>query len=93
MDPQFLAILRCPVTRSTLQLVPADELVQLNRRVLAGEVVNQIGQPVPRPLDAALVNLDQSLVYPVWNEIPQLVAEEAIAWKTGSGGADRPGLG
>lgn len=92
MDPQFLAILRCPVTRSTLQLVPADELERLNRRVAAGDIVNQIGQPVARPLDAALVNLDRSLIYPVWNEVPQLVAEEAIAWKTGSGGADRTGL-
>lgn len=79
LDPAFLQILRCPATRGSLRLLTADELSQLNAAIQQGSVSNQIGVALTLPCDGALLNEAQTLIYAVWNDVPQLVANEAIS--------------
>ena len=79
IDPELLKLLVCPVDRTPLK--PADEalLSEVNRAIRAGTVRNRVGAPVEQPLDAALVREDETLLYPVVDEIPVLLADEAIS--------------
>ena len=74
----FLDLARCPVSHSRLRLAD-DELVRrLNKAVQLGEVTNRIQRPVCQPVDQALINEDQSLLFPIRDDIPTLIADEAI---------------
>ncbi len=74
----FLELARCPVSHSRLRLAEADLVHRINEAVEAGGITNRIQRPVSEPLDEALVNEDQSLLFPVRNDIPTLIADEAI---------------
>jgi uncharacterized protein YbaR (Trm112 family) len=58
----------------------ADEelLRRLNEAVQLGKVTNRIQRKVCQPVDQALINEDRSLLFPVRDDIPTLIADEAI---------------
>jgi uncharacterized protein YbaR (Trm112 family) len=74
----FLELARCPVSHSRLRLAEADLVRRINEAVDLGRITNRIQQQVSEPLDEALVNEDQSLLFPVRDDIPTLIADEAI---------------
>ncbi|MCA9262942.1 MAG: hypothetical protein KDA60_03800 [Planctomycetales bacterium] len=80
LSDQFIQKLRCPQTTSPLHLLTEAELTQVNRAAEVGKLVNQVGLPAERPLQAGLRNDDRSLIYPVWDDIPTLIPEEAFPW-------------
>ena len=82
LNDWFLPFVRCPVTRSALSHADSDLLSQVNRAISQGQLVNCGQDAVTRPIEAALVNADQSLMYPVWGQIPALVPSEAIKLTT-----------
>ncbi len=78
IDSSLLAILRCPATASTLHQA-SDSLVQsINRRIAEGNLYSRIMEPLDAPLDGGLVNLDQSLLFPVYQGIPDMNPDDAI---------------
>jgi uncharacterized protein YbaR (Trm112 family) len=78
IDAELLSILVCPDTREPVR--PADDgtLNALNERVGRGGVRNRGGRPVTEKLLAALVRADGKLLYPVRDDIPVMLLEEAI---------------
>lgn len=78
MDDDFLKLLRCPHTGQPLQVADQELIERANEGVAAGRVLNQRDE-VPPPLDGGLVNADGQWLFPIVNEIPTLVAAEAIA--------------
>jgi uncharacterized protein len=74
LPPTFV----CPIDRTSLVLADDSLLARLNRAIAAGRVKNQAGRLLDRPLDAALLRADHALVYPVLDDIPVLLADEAI---------------
>lgn len=78
VSDELLQMLRCPQTHS--RLARADEALveRLNQAVQSGQLANQIGERIERPLRGGLVNEHQSLVYPVYDHGPTLVVDEAI---------------
>jgi len=78
IDKEFLDLLVCPIDRMPLR--PADEalLDRVNEAIQAGRVRNRIGQPVEQTLEGGLVREDNALLYPIIDEIPVLLADEAI---------------
>lgn len=84
LDPDFHQKLRCPETRQPLELLGAEELAELNRRIASGELRNAAGEVLDAPLEAALCPSGESFVYPVVDGIPLLLADEVIRLDGGS---------
>ncbi len=74
----LLDILCCPVTHSPLHLMPPAALEQFNQVIGDGVVKRLDGRVVSRPWPAALVTEDGTRAYPVRDEIPILLEQEAV---------------
>ena len=78
IDPELLAILACPETKEPIALAEEDLIAELNSRIVRGEVKNRAGKTVEGQLDGGLVRADGEFLYPIQNEIPILLLDEAI---------------
>jgi uncharacterized protein YbaR (Trm112 family) len=81
MDKQLLEILCCPVTKSPVRLLRRDEMDALNRSIEAGSVKTSNGVVVARRVDSALITRDGQMIYRVDDDIPVMLADEAIETK------------
>jgi uncharacterized protein YbaR (Trm112 family) len=79
MDSDLLQILCCPETHQALRLAEPNLIETLNRQIAAGTLKNRAGQPVTETLDAGLIRADQKFLYPIRNNIPVMLVDEAIA--------------
>lgn len=100
MDPRLLDILCCPVSRQPLRPLRRDELAALAEAIGAGRVATDGGRRVAEAPVAALVTMNGRTIYRIEDDIPVLLADEAIAtdaiegWKhprsAQTGAPDRP---
>jgi len=79
MNADLLSILRCPETRQTLALADPALVERLNATVAAGQLRSSGGQLITVRLDGGLVRADGQALYPVRNNVPLLLVDEAIA--------------
>lgn len=78
IDPELLDILVCPETKQPVEPA-ADELVErLNDAIRRGELRDRSGDTVRDALDGGLVREDGTLLYPVRDDIPVMLIDEAI---------------
>ena len=80
LSANFVGLLRCPATGQPLDFADENLLAQLNSRRLVGKEALPGGQEpaMPETIMAALIRADGKLLYPIRNEIPVLLLEEAI---------------
>ncbi len=78
VDPELLDILVCPESKQPVREADEALLARVNRAVSAGELRNRGGDAVVEPLTAGLVREDDALLYPVRDEIPVMLVDEAI---------------
>jgi uncharacterized protein YbaR (Trm112 family) len=76
--PQFAEILRCPETRQKLSVAPAELLQWMRDEQAAGRLFYKSGKYVTDPVTAGLVREDGRMFYPVINDIPVMLKDEAI---------------
>lgn len=79
MDRRLLDILCCPTSRQPLAPLNARELDAINQAIAAGGLVCADGQAQSTPLTAGLLTHDRRTVYRIDDDIPVLLADEAIA--------------
>jgi uncharacterized protein YbaR (Trm112 family) len=79
LDKELLEILVCPQNHTPLRLADHQLLAKLNRAITAGRIKNQAGRAVEDSLQGGLVRQDRTLLYPIVDDIPVLLVEEAIA--------------
>jgi len=81
IDKKLLEILVCPEHHTPLRIAEEPLLERLNQAIGTGRVRNKLGETVEEPLAGGLVSQDNVLFYPVVDDIPVLLVDEAIPLK------------
>ena len=78
MRIEVLEILRCPEDHTALSLASSGLVGTLNSAIRAERLVNRSGKRVDRVIDGGLVRSAGDVLYPIIDEIPVLLRDEAI---------------
>ena len=79
VDPELLAILRCPESLQPLRLAEDSELQRLLSQARQGTLQNLAGAKVEADFEALLVREDGKRAYLVRDGIPVMLIDEAVA--------------
>lgn len=79
ISQELLEILACPETKQPLTLATADLISSLNARISQGQLSNRAGKSVTEPIDGGLVREDGQYLYPIRDDIPIMLIDEALA--------------
>jgi uncharacterized protein YbaR (Trm112 family) len=74
----LLNMLVCPEDQSSLSLASTELIARMNRAIARGQLQNRAGQKIEKLLSGGLLRADQSLLYPIMDEIPMMLVDEAI---------------
>lgn len=78
ISQELLDILVCPETKQPVVLAESDLLEKLNAQIQDGTLKNRVGETVSEAIDGALVREDRSCCYPIRDDIPVMLIDEAI---------------
>ena len=78
LSQELLAILVCPETKQPVALASTDLVEDLNNHIQNRALKNRAGEVVSAAMDAALVREDQRYCYPIRDDIPVMLIDEAI---------------
>ncbi len=78
VDPELLKILVCPENKTPVVLADDDLVAKANAAVEAGSLTNRAGEKVEEKIDAGLVREDRAYLYPIRDDIPIMLIDEAI---------------
>lgn len=78
ISKELLDLLVCPKNRMPLTLADEELLARLNQAIAAGKVKNYSGQQVTESLAGALLRQDGNVLYPIIDDIPIMLVDEAI---------------
>lgn len=79
VDPELLEILVCPENKTPVALADDALVAKINAAIEAGTLKNRGGELVDAKVDGGLVREDQAYVYPIRDDIPIMLIDEAIA--------------
>ena len=79
INEELLNIIACPETKQDLVLAEPELVDKINGLIECGELLNRAGQKVEERIDGGLVQKeDRKYLYPVRDDIPILLIDEAI---------------
>jgi uncharacterized protein YbaR (Trm112 family) len=78
IDPKLLEILCCPETREDVSLADSALVERLNAAIAQGILKNRRGVAVTERIDGGLVRKDGKYVYPIRQDIPIMLVDEAL---------------
>lgn len=78
LAPFLLDIVSCPQTQQKLTVANGALLEKLNAAIDKGKLKDKSDNVVSPRIHGALVRSDGEVAYPVWDDIPRLVADSAI---------------
>ncbi len=78
VEQALLDILVCPETKQPIRLADEGMLARLNTAIEAGGVRNRGGELVTEAVREGLVREDGLFLYPVRDDIPIMLIDEAI---------------
>ena len=81
MDPNLLNIICCPVTREKLSIATSKQLEFINTEIANSVLKKLDGSIAENPQSKALINATKTLLYPIEEDIPILLENEAIELK------------
>jgi len=78
VDADLLRLLCCPETHQDLALADSVLIEKLNSQIAARTLTNRAGRIVDRKLDGGLIRADRKFLYPIRQDIPVMLIDEAI---------------
>ena len=78
IEAELLKILCCPETHQGLQVAGPALVETLNQQIAAGGLKNRAGLSVKQKMDGGLVRGDGKFLYPIRENIPVMLVDEAI---------------
>ena len=78
VDQELLDMLCCPETKEDVSLADGGIIETLNRKVEAGLIKNRGGEIVKEKMDSGLIRADRKFLYPIREDIPIMLIDEAI---------------
>jgi uncharacterized protein YbaR (Trm112 family) len=77
----LLDILCCPETKQDIVLVHGETIAAINEKIKNGAVKNRGGEVVKELIDAGLLREDRKYLYPIREDIPIMLIDEAIPFE------------
>jgi uncharacterized protein YbaR (Trm112 family) len=81
VDQQLLDILCCPETKQSVAVIEQSVVDKINTHIGAGGLKNRAGEEVKEMIDSGLVREDKRYVYPIRQDIPIMLIDEAIPFE------------
>ncbi len=78
VDQELLDMLCCPETKEDVFLADGGLIAALNGKVEAGLIKNRGGEIVKEKMDSGLIRADRKYLYPIREDIPIMLIDEAI---------------
>jgi uncharacterized protein YbaR (Trm112 family) len=78
IDAELLKILCCPETHQPLKPADAALVQRVNEQIQSGKLQTRGGKSITQPCDGGLVRQDGQVLYPIRQDIPILLINEAI---------------
>lgn len=79
MPNWLLDLIRCPITLENLAIAPVELTERLRGELRSGKLANRIGASLTSDFQSGLLNASGTWYYPITDDIPVLVPDEAIA--------------
>lgn len=81
IDKELLSILCCPETKQDIEYVDGAVIDRINGKIRQGSLKNRGGEDIREPIDAGLVREDRIYLYPIRQDIPIMLIDEAIPFE------------
>jgi len=78
VDPELLKILVCPENKTPVSLADDSLVEKVNAAIESGGLKNRAGEKVEGRIDGGLVREDKVYLYPIRDDIPIMLIDEAI---------------
>lgn len=78
VDKELLEILCCPETKQDIAMVDKEIINTINRLIAEKKITNRGGDMVEEPIDGGLLRQDRKYLYPIREDIPIMLIDEAI---------------
>lgn len=78
IDQDLLDILVCPENKTPVTVADDATVAKANERIADGSLTNRGGEKIAEPIDGGLIREDGAYMYPVREDIPIMLIDEAI---------------
>ena len=78
VDEALLQILVCPEDKTPVRSADKELVDKINAAIESGSLKNRGGEAVDTPIEEGLIREDGAYVYPVREDIPVMLIDEAI---------------
>ncbi len=81
INKELLDILCCPETKQDIEYVEGEAIKNINNEIKKGTLKNRGEEIVKEPIDAGLLREDRKYIYPIREDIPIMLIDEAIPFE------------
>jgi uncharacterized protein YbaR (Trm112 family) len=81
VSKDLLEILCCPETKQDLTFIEGDSIRQFNEKIKTAHIKNRGGDEIKESIDAGLLRQDKKFLYPIRQDIPIMLIDEAIPYE------------
>ncbi|MBF0280656.1 MAG: hypothetical protein HQM13_22875 [SAR324 cluster bacterium] len=78
INKDLVDILACPETKESVSIVDEELIRKINKKILDGALFNRGNQQIKENIDGGLIREDKKYLYPIREDIPIMLIEEAI---------------